>query len=73
MPNEKNDKYEEIENNDLQTPGLDEDDDMDLDDGMDVDEPEVVGARHPEDDPESGKNAGKDDDDQIPQDSDPSE
>jgi hypothetical protein len=75
MPNEKNDKYEEIENNDLQTPGVrDDDDDMDLDDGMDVEEPEVVGSRHGEqEDPESGKNLDKDDSDQIPQDSDPSE
>ncbi|MGE0398379.1 MAG: hypothetical protein AB7T06_16865 [Kofleriaceae bacterium] len=72
MPNEKNDKYEEIENNDLQTPGVDDDDDLDIDDGMDVDEPDTVGSRHV-DDPESGKNLGKDDDDMIPQDSDPSE
>lgn len=65
----KNDKNEELEN-----PGRREDDrDIDIDDGMDIDEPEVVGSRHDAEDPESGKNLGKSDDDMIPQDSDPSE
>jgi hypothetical protein len=76
MPNDKNDKYEEIENNDLQTPGVDDemdDDDDDLDDDM-MDEPDTVGSRHDEvEDPESGKNLGSEDDQSIPQDSDPSE
>lgn len=82
MPNEKNDKYEEIENSDLQTPGVreedDDDDDMDLDDGMDIEEPETVGSRHEPFDEESGKGDASverrpEDDDKIPQDSDPSE
>ncbi len=74
MPNEKNDKYEEIEDNDLQTPGLDDEDDMDLDDGMDVEEPDTVGSRHDDEDVESGKNNQKIDEDQrIDQDSDFSE
>ena len=77
MPNDKNDKYEEIENNDLQTPGVrdeddDDDDDMDLDDGMDVEEPETVGSRHEPLDEESGK-GDPSADESIPQDSDPSE
>lgn len=72
MPNEKNAK-EAIENEDLETPGVTADDDMDLDDGMDLDEPDVVGSRHV-DDPESGKPLDKEDDERrIPQDSDPSE
>lgn len=79
MPNEKNDKYEEIENNDLQTPGVGseedmDDEDMDLDDDVGMDEPDTVGSRHENaEDPESSKNLGKEDNDQIPQDSDPSE
>ena len=82
MPNEKNDKYEEIENSDLQTPGVreedDDDDDMDLDDGMDIEEPETVGSRHEPFDEESGKGDASverrpEDDDKIPQDSDPAE
>jgi hypothetical protein len=71
-----NDKYEEIENEDLQTPGVRPDDDVDVDDGMDLDEPDTVGARHLDEDPESGKGGLEkemNDDDRIPQDSDPSE
>lgn len=74
------DKYEAIENEDLQTPGVrepeqDSDDDVDVDDGMDLDEAETVGSRHSDEDSESGK--GRLDkeasDERIPQDSDPSE
>lgn len=79
MANPKNDKYEEIENADLQTPGVDDademeldDDDLELEDGMEMDEPETVGSRHEPLDEESGKGDASRDE-RIPQDSDPSE
>jgi hypothetical protein len=77
------DKFEEIEDQDLQTPGVrepdmkdEDDDDVAVDDGMDLEEPETVGAPHSDEDPETGK--GLRDKEQIegeriPQDSDPSE
>lgn len=74
MPNEKNDKFEEIENQDPNTPGV-EDEDLGLDEEEPMAVPDTVGSRHAGD-VESGKGGQEkkiDDDPRIDQDADPSE